>query len=579
MVIATTEALFAQTMITARGGMVTANQWLAAEAGAGILACGGNAVDGAIATAFAAGVVEPAMSGIGGRGYMVIHQPQTGMSLVIDGHERASRAARPDMFTIASEVEMLTSGWGAQAPVVDQANEIGHRAVAVPGVLAALAVAHRRFGRLPWRTLLEPAIALAAEGFTVTVPLATTIARSRAKLARFPTTAAIFLPDGCPPAPGERLVQPDLARSLERIAVEGVATFYTGALARAIVAEMERGGGILTLDDLAAFQPRIWDQPLTGSYRGYHLLTVPEATGGITILQIMNLLEGFDLAALDPDGPHALHLLLEAMRIAFADRLAVIEDPAFTPVPFAGLASKEFAALRRQAIMPDRARETVSPADPCPFDDAGRAAMPSAETVLWSANDTDTTHFCVVDSAHTVVAMTQSIIDAFGSGIVVPSAGFLLNSAMHNFNPIPGRRGAIAPWKRSAHNGAPTIVLREDGTPCLAVGGAGGTKVITGVVQTLVNRIDRGWTMQEAVAAPRVHNEGGPSEIDARFPPTTVNALRDLGHRLEIVRPTFASPGFSRVNAIAVDEAGTLTSGVDVFTDAGAAGLDAALSS
>ncbi|MGI8687853.1 MAG: gamma-glutamyltransferase [Thermomicrobiales bacterium] len=574
MVIATTEARFAQTMVTARGGMVTANQRLAAEAGAGILARGGNAVDAAIATAFAVGVVEPAMSGIGGRGYMVIHQPETGTSLVIDGHERAPRAARPDMFAIQSDAEVLTSGWGSQALVVDQANAVGHQAVAVPGVLAALGVAHRRFGRLPWRALLEPAIALAAEGFTVTVPLATTIARSRAKLARFPATAAIFLPNGCPPVPGERLAQPDLARSLGRIAAEGIAAFYTGALARAIVAEIERGGGILTLDDLAAFQPRIWDRPLTGSYRGYCLLTVPEATGGITILQIMNLLEGFDLAALDPDGPHALHLLLEAMRIAFADRLAVIEDPAFAPVPFAGLASKEFAALRRQTIAPDRARETVSPADPWPFDDVGREVMPRGETAPWDAHDTDTTHFCVVDGAHTVVAMTQSIIDAFGSGVVVPGAGFLLNSAMHNFNPIAGRRGEIAPWKRSAHNGAPTIVLREDGTPYLAAGGAGGTKVITGVVQMLVNRIDRGWTMQEAVAAPRVHNEGGLSEIDAQFPPITVNALRDLGHRLEVIRPTFASPGFSRVNAIAVDETGALTSGIDVFTDAGAAGLE-----
>jgi len=556
-----------------RGGMVTSNQHLAAEAGAGVLARGGNAIDAAVATAFAVGVVEPAMSGLGGRGYLVAHFITSGTSTVIDGHERAPRAARADMFPVVEARQIPTQGWGPQVPVAGSANTVGHLAVAVPGVVGALGVAHRRHGRLPWNAVLEPAIALAADGFEVSVPLATTIATNRAKLARFPATAAIFLPDGCPPAPGARLRQPDLAESLRRLAEHGPDEFYRGSIAAAIAAEMERAGGVLSQADLAAFEPRVWDRPLVGSYRGYRLLTVPEATGGVTLLQIMNLLEGFDLAALDPLEPAALHLLLEACRVAFRDRLAVIEDPAFAPVPYAGLASKAFAKARRPLIRADRALDGVEPGDAWPFDEAdGR--VPSAASVGWRATDHDTTHFCVVDRDRTVVAMTQSIIDAFGSGVVVPGTGILLNSAMHNFNPIPGELGSIAPWKRSVHNGVPTVVLHADGQPCLAIGGAGGTKIITGVAQILVNVLDRGVGLQQAVEIPRVHNEGWESEVDGRIAPETRERLRALGHRFDAVTPRYARPGFSRINGIAIGAAQRLASGVDPFTDAGAAGID-----
>jgi len=570
----TSQPQFAQTALTTDGGMVTANHHLAAEAGARMLAMGGNVVDAALAAAFAVGVVEPAMSGIGGRGYMVIHFGATGESIVIDGHERAPHAARPDMFAIADHHEALTSGWGPQAQVVDAANANGHRAVAVPGVLAALAVVHRRYATLPLKTLLEPAIGLARDGFAVGVHLATLIGMHRAKLARFPATAAIFLRGGYPPTAGERLVQNDLAHSLSLIADRGCEELYSGALADAIVAEMERGGGILTARDLAAYEPRVWDRPLTGTYRDYQILTVPEATGGITVLQIMNLLEGFDLSS--AADPHALHILLEALRIAFRDRLAVIEDPAFAPVPFVGLASKAFAAERRRCIMIDRARDDLSPGDPWPFDNATAPEQPRSETVTWRGTDRDTTHICAVDDRRTAVSLTQSIIDPFGSGVVAPGTGILLNSAMHNFNPLPNQPGSIAPWKRSAHNGAPTIVLRPDGRAFLAIGGAGGTKVITGIVQVLVNLIDRSMNLQDAIAAPRVHNEGWGSEIDGRIPPQIIARLRAMGHETAVVQSRYALPAFSRINGIMVDDAGALASGVDIFTDAGAAAVDMA---
>jgi gamma-glutamyltranspeptidase/glutathione hydrolase len=555
--IATSHPLLSHSVIRSRKGLVTANHRLAAEAGALILERGGNAVDAALATSFAIGVVEPAMSGLGGRGYMLIHAPRTGLSVAVDGHERAPRAATPDMFVPTDNRAHITAGWGPLTPVEGDANATGHLAVAVPGVLGAVAAAHRRYGSLAWKTILQPAIALAEEGFEVTVPLAALIARHRAKLARFPATTAVFLPSGHAPAPGERLVQSDLAVSLRSIAERGPAEFYTGAIARAIGAEMARAGGRLSEHDLAEFAPREWDQPLRGTYNSHTVLTLPESTGGITLLQILNLFEGYHLATLDPCGVAYLHLLLESMRVAFADRLAVVDDPAFGAVPFAGLASKGFADVRRRAIGRDLAAPDVPPGDPWPF-----------------TADRDTTHFCAVDSDGAVVSMTQSIIDAFGSGVLVPGTGILLNSAMHNFNPVPGRVGSIAPWKRSAHYGTPTIVLRPDGQPLLAIGGAGGTKITTGVAQVLANVVDHGPGLQEAIDAPRVHNEGGSSQVDARFGADVRDRLAAMGHAVDVVQSGVAEPGWARINGILFSPPNQFSSGVDPFGDGGAAAPD-----
>ncbi len=543
-----------QSVVHSRRGLVTANHGLAALAGAEMLERGGNAVDAAAATSFAVGVVEPAMSGIGGRGYLLIHTSDDGITVAIDGHERAPRAATADMFVPLDPQARITPGWGPQARVEAEANQTGHLAVAVPGVLAALAVAHRRFGRLPWQSVIEPAIRLAAEGFSVTVALATLIARNRKKLARFPATASVFLPSGEPPCPGDRLVQSDLAGTLRVIAERGASEFYRGNIARAIGSEMARSGGRLSEQDLADFSPREWDQALTGTYRDYIVLTMPEATGGITLLQILNLLEGFALRSMDPTSPDYLHVLLECMRIAFVDRLAVVDDPAWAAVPFDVLGSKTFANSRRMVIRPDRTNTDLQPADTWQY-----------------AADRDTTHFCAVDADGMVVSMTQSIIDAFGSGVIVPGTGILLNSAMHNFNPIPGRVGSIGPWKRSAHYGTPTIVLKPNAKPLLAIGGAGGTKITTGVSQVLVNVLDHGQALQEAIDAPRVHNESGASELDARFPPRVADRLGSLGHSIEVVAPAFAQPAWARINGICFSDTGEASSGVDPFGDAGAA--------
>jgi gamma-glutamyltranspeptidase / glutathione hydrolase len=561
--------------LRARGGLVASNHRIAAEAGAEMLARGGNAIDAAAAVSFAVGVVEPVMSGLGGRGYLVVHFGGTGTTVVIDGHERAPLAARPDMFEVRDSREHPNPGWGPEVPVVGQANILGHRAVAVPGVLGAVALAHGRYGRLPLADVLEPAIVLAEDGFEVTVALAAALAQHRTKLARYEATAAVFLPDGAAPAPGERFLQRDLARTLRLIAERGPDEFYTGEIARAIEAEMIQGGGLVTRRDLAEFTPRVWDGPLAGTYRGYRILTVPEATGGVTLLQIMNLLEHIDTASLESTDYRYLHMLLEIFRAAFRDRLAVIDDPAFTPVPYAGLASKAFAAARRGAFSAERVADPLEPADPWPFDEAGAGALPRSHAASWRtpAVESDTTHFCAVDADGTVVSMTQSIIDAFGSGVVVPGTGILLNSCMHNFNPLPGRLRSIAPWKRSVHNGVPVVVLDGQDRPLLAIGGAGGTKIITGVAQILVNILDRDWDVQRAVEAPRVHNEGDASHIDGRLGPETAERLTRMGHAVSVVTPHYARPVFSRINAIAFERDGALAAGTDPFGDAGAAGV------
>lgn len=569
MELAATRPIYDQTVLSSNDGMVTANHHLAARAGATILGLGGNAVDAAVATAFAVGVVEPAASGIGGRGYLVIHLAASGESIVIDGHERAPMAARPDMFRVVDPRGVPTAGWGPQLRVADDANAVGHLAVAVPGVLPALFEAHRRYGRLSWGQVLAPGIALAEDGFEVSVPLAVGVARHRALLSRFPSTAELFLPGGQPPLPGSRLRQPDLARSYGLIAEDGPDALYRGALARAIVEEMERGGGILDAADLARFRPRAWDAPLRGTYRDYEILTVPETTGGITVLQALNLLEGFGLTGLDPLGAPALHLLLESLEIAFVDRLAALDDPTFRPVPFGGLASKTFADERRTLISPERALGDVAPADAWAYEASG--PPPPTAQVAGGAVDRDTTHICAVDRDRMVVSLTQSVIDPFGSGVVVPGTGILLNSAMHNFTPVPDQLGSIAPWKRSVHNGAPVVVLRRDGSPALALGGAGGTKIISGVVQVLVNVLDHGWPLQEAIGAPRVHHEGTLSEVDGRLDHSVVDRLRGLGHRPRVISSEYARPAFSRINGILIAPDGRAESGVDPFGDAGGA--------
>jgi gamma-glutamyltranspeptidase / glutathione hydrolase len=557
--------------------MVTVNHHLAAEAGASVLAQGGNAVDAAVATSLAAGVVEPAMSGLGGRGYMVVVRPEQGIFLA-DGHERAPLSATPNMFRVEAHGGAGGLGWGPLTPVADAANAEGALAVAVPSVLGALEEAQRRLGRLAWSTVVSPAVSLAGQGFEVGATFAADLERSRDKLARFPSTAEVFLPGGRLPRQGEIFVQSDLARSLALISEGGAEALASGQLANAIVTEVRRHGGVLSLDDLSLVRPTLWPEPLTVHFRGFTLVGLPGPTGAITLFQIMNMLEAIGLDDGDPLSTDTCHLLVDVLNTAFHDRYEYVDDPAFRPVPELALAGKKYAECRVQSLDCPASEEKSARPDPWAFQDKAAAGNEGAKRGAGPGADTHTTHLCVVDADGMAVSMTQSLIDHFGSGLVASGTGILLNSAMHNFNPVPDQVGSIGPWRRSAHSGTPLVVTDGSGFPRLCIGGAGGTRVVTGLAQVLLRVIAHDISLQDALSAPRLHSESSHTEVDGRAPVPVVEELTRHGHSVRVVQSNFAAPYFARINGIYITQAGMQSSGIDPFIDSGASALNAPVS-
>jgi gamma-glutamyltranspeptidase/glutathione hydrolase len=527
----------------ARGAraVVVTNHPLGSAAGAEMLAAGGNAVDAAVAALFALTVVEPMMVGIFGAGHAHLRLAD-GRHLVVDGYTTAPAAARPDMYT------PLSDRWPDYLRVEGDRNRLGALSVGVPGTLLAWCEILRRFGRLDLATVLEPATRHAARGFRVTPYLAGAIVECAAELARFPATAAVFLPGGAPPRPGQLLVQPDYARTLATIAREGPEALYGGALGEAICEGIRQEGGILTLEDLRAYRT-VERRPVTGTYRG---LTVtgppPPSGGGVHLLQLLNLVEGFDVAGLGFGTADGIHLLAEALKIAFADREAATADPAFVAVPVERLLSKAEAAARRTGI--DMARAAPGPAPPATGAGSGH-----------------TTHLTVADAEGNVVAMTQTIEQLFGSKLIVPGTGVLLNDTMGLFDPHPGRTGSIAPGKRMTSSMAPTIVL-DGGRPRWALGLPGGRRIFPSVFQALLNLIDHGMTLQEAVEAPRVWTQGQELEVEAAVPETVRAALAARGHAVVAVPAVGGG-----MNAIAFAPDGTLSGAACWRADGTAIGL------
>jgi gamma-glutamyltranspeptidase/glutathione hydrolase len=564
--------------VVASGGMVVAQHPLIAEAGAEILAAGGNAVDAAVAAAFAAGVVEPFMSGIGGGGGLIYHDSRAGRSIAVEFIMRVPRAAGPDTFALdPNGGPDGIFGWPA---VVDKANRIGWRSALVPGAVAGLCLALERFGTLPLARALEPALRLAEEGFPADWYLCLNVACAMPELLPFPSTA-VFLPNGHPPRarlgfnePTDRFVQRDLAHTLRAIAAEGPRAFYEGAIAQSIVRAMREHGGLISHGDLASYRPVVYEAPLSTTYRQrYRIETMPACSSGPTLVEMLHVLEGFDLATSGHNTVDTLHLLAETMRRAYVDRFAHMADPDATPVPIAGLTARGYADARRATIDPLRADLHPAPGDPWAFE--GRAAErgENASPVL-PPDATCTTHLCVVDRERRMVTLTNTLGELFGSRVVVPGTGILLNDGMVWFDPRPGTPNALQPGRRPLNNMAPTLVLR-DGRPFLAVGAPGGRKILTGVLQTLLNVVDFGLGVQEAAGAPRIHSEGPETYVDSRLPVQVHEGLRQRGQQVVPLEETFAATNFSRVVGILVDEAsGVLRGGVHLWQPATAVGLD-----
>jgi len=501
--------------VRSREGMVVSATELASRAGAEVLMAGGNAVDAAIATGFALAVTHPTAGNIGGGGFMVIRFPD-GRTTAIDFREKAPLAAHPEMWL------------DEKGEYSSTLHHNSHRSVGVPGTVAGFALAHERYGRLPWARLVEPAVKMAGEGFAVMPGLARSLAAVLPSMRPYPASVAQFSKNGVPFAAGELLRQPDLARTLERIAREGRDGFYRGETARLLVAEMERGGGLITLEDLARYEAKE-RVPVRGTFRGFDIIGMPPpSSGGVALLEMLNILEGFDLAAMGHNSPAYLHHLAEAMRLAYRDRALHLADPDFADVPVARLTSKEYARELRGRISPERAG-TSSPAD-----------------VALSYESPQTTHYSVVDAEGTAVAVTYTLEAGYGSKIVVPGAGFLLNNEMGDFNAGPGlttETGLIGttpnlarPEQRMLSSMTPTIIAR-DGKLVAVVGSPGGRTIINTVLQVVLNLLEFGMDVDKAVNAPRIHHQWLPDvlRIEANgVDSATVRALEAMGHTVRM---------------------------------------------
>ncbi len=511
------------------GGMVSSQQWIASQVGADVLERGGNAIDAAIATGFALAVTHPTAGNIGGGGFMVIRFPN-GQSTAIDFREKAPLAAHPEMWL--DESGEYSSDLHHQS----------HRAVGVPGTVAGFDKAHRLYGRLGWDALVDPAVRLASDGFELSEGLAGSLSRFvQGRGARYEATVAAMSKAGTPYRAGETWKQPDLARTLERIRDEGRDGFYRGETARLLAAEMRRGDGLITERDLDLYEARE-RAPVQGTYRGYDIVSMPPpSSGGVAIVTMLNILEAYDLAALGHNSPEYLHLLAESMRRAFRDRAEHLADPDFADVPVRRLTSKRHAAWLRRSI--DERRASVSH----PSDVATRPESP------------ETTHYSVVDADGMAVSVTYTLEFGYGSAIVVPGAGFLLNNEMGDFNAGPGLTDATGligttpnlarPQQRMLSSMTPSIVAK-DGELVAVVGSPGGRTIINTVAQVILNLVDFGMGIEEAVAAPRIHHQWLPDRIrieEDGVPAATVERLEEMGHVVQM------GGGQGSANSIGID--------------------------
>ena len=498
--------------VIARNGMVAAQDKIAAEVGAEILKQGGNAVDAAVATGFALAVTHPQAGNLGGGGFMLIALKDK-RTVAIDYREMAPAAATRDMFL------------GPNGEVDDQKARFSHASAGVPGTVAGLIHALESYGTMKLPQVLEPAIRLAEDGFAIPWGLAYALGKARENLQKDPSSAAYFLrQDGQPMDAGQTLRQTDLAKTLRAIAENGRAGFYEGWVADRIVAEMKSGNGIITLDNLKAYKV-VEREPVRGTYRGYEIVSMPPpSSGGTHLIQMLNILEGYDLKALGHNSADYIHRLVEAMRRAYADRAVHMGDPDFWKVPVAGLTSKSYADKQRGTIDLTKASKSA---------EISAGAPPSREGV-------ETTHFSVMDKDGNAVANTYTINFAFGSGLSVDGAGFLLNDEMDDFSSKPGApnaydliggdANAIAPKKRPLSSMTPTIVMKN-GEPIIATGSPGGSTIITVVLQELLNVIDFDMNIAEATAAPRIHHQWQPDNVSTErgISPDTLRILEARG--------------------------------------------------
>jgi gamma-glutamyltranspeptidase/glutathione hydrolase len=460
---------------------------------------GGNAVDAAVASAFALGVTEPYASGIGGGGFMLIYVAKSKKVVTIDYRETASIRAAPRMY--------LTEKGGVKWDEV----RVGHRAVAVPGTVAGLSLALSKFGKLDLKSVIQPSIPLAEEGFQVNRIFSSMMRSNAQKLLRFSEAARIYLKEGHPYPVGDRIRFKDLGKSYRMVAEKGPDAFFKGEIAQAIEKEMKRQKGLIAKDDLGEYRP-ILREPVKGTYRGHEIFSMgPPSSGGTHLIQLLNILEDYKVDRLGHNSPEGIERMAKAMRYVFYDRARFMGDPDFVKIPIQGLLSKRYA----ESLRDKESRKKMEAPDPSRFE------------------SDQTTHLSVVDREGNMVALTQTLNSFFGSGVVVPGTGILLNNEMSDFVPRPGLPNSIQPQKRPLSSMSPTLVLR-DGKPYLSIGMPGAARIISGLPQILMNLIDHHMNIQEAIDAPRIHCMSGEISMESRIPENVRSALIGKGYPLDV---------------------------------------------
>ena len=535
--------------VRAQHAMVVSVHELASQVGAEIMQAGGNAVDAAVATGFALAVVHPPAGNIGGGGFMLIRMAD-GKTHFLDYREKAPAAATRDMFL------------DAQGNVIEGATEIGYKSIGVPGSVAGLVYAEQKYGKLTLKQVMAPAIRLAREGYALSWGEAADLHDRH--LAEFPESRRVFQRNGDYYKPGEIFRQPDLARTLERIA-EKPDDFYHGSLARELAAAMQKGGGLMTAEDLAHYEVKE-REPVRGTYRGYEVISAPPpSSGGTVLIESLNILEGYDLGKMGDRSAQSIHYTTEAFRRAFFDRAEFMGDPDFAKIPVAQLIDKRYAKAWEETIDPAHATPSKDLKRPAAFSELEQyAAAHPLGAVPHESNHT--THYSVMDADGNAVAVTTTINDWFGSRVTADGLGFLLNDEMDDFSSKPGvpnsdgliqgEMNAIGPGKRPLSSMTPTIVV-HDGKTVMVLGSPGSSKIITTVANVLMGVVDYGMNIQEAVNAPRFHNQWMPDVLNVEqwFSPDTLSLLRHMGYNIEVGLHygTNVAPYWSDAECLAVD--------------------------
>ncbi|MBT4074702.1 MAG: gamma-glutamyltransferase [Chloroflexi bacterium] len=548
----TTRPVLASEEIRTRMGMVVAQHPLGTEIGLEVLQKGGNAVDAAVTTAFAMGVLQPLMNGIGGGGLITVHMAAGGGGAIDYGMQAPGRATT-DEFPLEGGMESMDAGSSrysrnyAWPKVKDDMLSSGYKSIAIPGTVAGLSRALDEWGTISLSDALQPAIKLAEDGFAVGAQFTLSTVARRDLFLRFPATTEIYYPGGYPIPVGGKLIQKEHAESLRVLAAGGPDAFYRGEIAQKISADVQANGGLLDVNDFAQYTPFLHRHGKLGEYRGYEIMGLPGPTSGPTVMEILNILSTFELTGTNHGDPATLHIIAEAIKLAASDRFTWMGDPEKTGAPIGALTVPEYGAERAKSI----SRQAAGPAEagnPWPFE--GREKPADFPGPAGAAADDGTTHISVVDKDRNAVALTQTNL-AY-SGVVNPGVGVMMNNGIGWSCPLPGTVNTIAPHARALNNMTP-IVLLKDGELAGALGASGGRRIWTSVLQSLVHYIDQGMSLQEAVQAPRIHVEDDDVMIDGLFEYDTINGLKSRGHKVTIVNPRYDYAPYAEPNGIAVD--------------------------